>query len=175
MRLWLGNDFVVPVALQLPFALALTISACSDIAVNLVVRLSDDASRTRSIITIVSALLNLGLSIWAAAVGWLAGIAWATVVTQTFSSLACAALLARVAEIPWVRLARQAWLIPVTAVFCAGFARFWLDCRTPGGFAAFAAVVCATLSATALVSGLAPGEIFREFRALFAAFRAKKE
>jgi O-antigen/teichoic acid export membrane protein len=121
IRVWLGPGYLAPAVWQLAFALNLAVSACGDAGIQLPGRFGMDGIRKMGIAVGGTGLLNLVLSFISMKLGYVAGIAFATVLAQSVLSLVLAWQTCRRLELSFVAWAMKSWLVPI-AVVSASFA-----------------------------------------------------
>jgi O-antigen/teichoic acid export membrane protein len=137
MRIWLGNNFQVPLLWQSAFATSLAVIGTSYAATEMVPRCCDGGIRVAGITSLLSALLNLGLSLVAMelspVVGMnnsIFGIALATVIAQSSLVLYLGRFTARQLKISWWQLHVKNWLLALGTVAFGIFVRVAVP---PGG------------------------------------------
>ena len=123
MRLWLGRNFVVPLAWQVAFAVNVAITVGSIMGLEVVCRFSMGAIRTAGLAITAASLINLALSWTAMRAGSILGIALATVVAQSVASLAVSRHACSLLGVDWPRWLLQSWLLPILAVGTAAAGR----------------------------------------------------
>lgn len=116
IRVWLGPSYFVPASWQLAFALNLAISACGDAGIQLPGRFGIEGIRKMGIAVGGTGLLNLILSFIAMKLGYVVGIAFATVLAQSVLSLVLAWQTCRRLKLSFPAWATKSWLVPVAAV-----------------------------------------------------------
>jgi O-antigen/teichoic acid export membrane protein len=116
IALWVGPDFQQPIFLQWAFALTLVVTTAGDAGVQAAFVLGRPGLRRACFATALTGVLNFGLSFAAMRCGWLAGIAYATVIAQSALSLFLGYYICRQLQLSFARWFRRAWLWPVLAV-----------------------------------------------------------
>ncbi|HEU6449049.1 MAG TPA: hypothetical protein VFV23_11485 [Verrucomicrobiae bacterium] len=128
MRFWLGADFQAPLLWQAAFAAYLAVLGTGYGAGDMAMRCCDGGIRITGIASLLSALLNLGLSVLAVLLSpkigmtnSIFGIAFATVIAQSAQLVFLAGFTSRQLQIPWWKLFGNKWLLALgTAVFGFG-------------------------------------------------------
>jgi hypothetical protein len=169
---WLHKEGLVPTAplgLQLAFALNMVVTAGGDAGLQIAGRTGRDGLRAMGIVIAAMALLNLGLSIVAIHVGWLTGVALATVVAQSLQNLCSSFYTCRQLRTSWPAWMFRGWLLPVLAILLAGWLRYYLPPYTQeNGFsianslllgAAYLAIFGGMAAALGVTPGFIKGEI----------------
>jgi hypothetical protein len=111
--IWLDQKHLAPLAWQFAFAANLAVTVGGNAGIQMSMRAGDRGLRIAGMAVAGTGLLNLGLSILSAKMGWIAGVAWATVVAQSISSLCLGTVTCRYLGLPAVRWAARCWLLPV--------------------------------------------------------------
>lgn len=171
IRLWVGPAFQVPLALQVAFALNLAITISGDIGIQLIGRLHQRGLRLAALTIAGTGLLNLALSLVAVRLGSILGIAVATVIAQSVSSLILSRATSRAIGLDSRRWAARAWLFPFVVVALGGTARWLLP---PDSFApavALVAICIALLATLAWLAGIPRRMLLDEWERLRAPFR----
>jgi O-antigen/teichoic acid export membrane protein len=125
MRVWLGKEFQVPLLWQAAFATSLAVIGTGYAPGEMASRCCDGGIRVAGIASLLSALLNFGLSLVAMelspVIGMtnsIFGIALATVIAQSSQLLFLGRFTARQLKISWWRLHGKNWLLALgTAAF----------------------------------------------------------
>jgi O-antigen/teichoic acid export membrane protein len=126
MRLWLDKGMQAPLALQAAFACNLAVTVGGNAGIQLSMRTGDKGLRYGGLAVAGTGLLNLALSILAVklvsvwgATGAITGVAVATVIAQTVSSLFLGTVTCRHLGISAVRWAARCWVLPVAFTLAA--------------------------------------------------------
>ncbi len=175
MTQWLGRaDMRAPLLWQAAFALNLAVTTGGDAGIQLAFRCGDRGIRLAGAMVGLTGLLNLGLSILSAKLGYIPGIALATVLAQSILSIASGWYVCRYLGVAWVPWLLRSWLLPLAAVSLAAAGRIYIPFDSAGhvlllagGYAALVMVVAFSLGINATV--------IREELALFRSFLPGKQ
>lgn len=119
VRWWLGPDYHAPLAWQAAFACNLAVTTGGDAGIQITGRCGHNGLRVAGLTIGAAGLLNLLLAIVAAKMGSITGIAAATVVAQTFLSLALGLHVCRYLKLPVAQWAARSWFVPFVAILAA--------------------------------------------------------
>jgi O-antigen/teichoic acid export membrane protein len=118
--LWLGKAYQVPLPLQFAFAGNLAVTVCGNAGIQLTMRAGDKGLKYGGLTVAGTGLLNLALSILAVELVSvygltfsLTGVAGATVVAQSVSSLCLGTVTCRYLGLSATRWAARCWLLPI--------------------------------------------------------------
>ncbi len=153
IKLWVGPLFQEPLALQWAFALTLAITAAGDAAFETCALLGATGLRVTGLTLALTALLNLGLGFLSMRVGWLCGIAYATVLSQTLMSVTLAFFLCRRLGFSTRRWLVNSWLLPFLAVCLLGALELAVGSESARGIAWLALFGAAILAVYARLLG----------------------
>lgn len=169
--LWQGAEFHVPLALQVAFALNLTVTIAGNTGVQLLGRLDPKAVRIAGLTIGGTGLLNLGLSFCAMKFGSLLGIAIATVIAQTVATLVMGHSVCRLLRLPWLPWVWRSWLLPVGALALAVLLRAVVAPTDGANALILASADAALLGGLAWTLGITRQMIVDEGRRFLAASR----
>jgi O-antigen/teichoic acid export membrane protein len=153
---WLGSPnpvLPVPFLLQAAFALNVAITTSGDAGIQLSLRSGDKGLRTVGTVVGLTGLLKLGASLVAMKYASLAGIAFATVVSQSVLSLFAGAYICRHVKVNWVPWVLRSWLLPLVCISLAAWVRKLLP-DTLGWVAALEGIFMVCLMGIALMMGI---------------------
>ena len=119
MRLWLGPRYLAPALLQFAFAWNLAVSTSGDAGIQLAGRFGMEGIRNMGIAVGGTGLLNLALSYLAMKIGFLEGVAFATVIAQSALSLILGWDTCRRLEFSFGAWLAKSWLFPSLIVLGA--------------------------------------------------------
>lgn len=172
---WLHREHDVPAAplsVQLAFALNMIVTSGGSAGLEIAGRSGRHGLRTMGLVILAMALLNMGLSLAAIHIGWLAGVALATVTAQSIQNLCSSFYACRHLRISWVSWMFRGWLLPVMGVLLAGWLRYQFSPYTPdnglrpGNLLLLGVAYAAILAAMAAALGVTPAFIKSELRLL---------
>jgi len=156
MRIWLGKDFQVPLLWQAAFATGLAVIGTSYATTEMVPRCCEGGIRIAGIASLLSALLNFGLSFVAMELSpvlgmshSIFGIALATVIAQSSLVLYLGRFTARQLKISWWQLHIKNWLLALGTVVFGILVRVAIP---PGGSLHFFLLVVIQLAAFAIIA-----------------------
>jgi O-antigen/teichoic acid export membrane protein len=135
IKLWTGADYLAPAAVQRAFALTMAITASGSAGIQMAGVCGQKGLRTAGLAIAGAGLLNLAMALTAMKGGWLPGIAWATVIAQSFLNLTLAHYTCRHLALSFSRWAFRSWVLPVGMIFTGEGLQYWLgaDTWTQGG------------------------------------------
>ncbi len=181
MRIWLGKDYQCPWLWQAAFAIYLAVIGTGYAPGEMAPRCCDSGIRVTGITSLLSALLNLGLSLTAMELSPLIGmtnsifgIAFATVIAQSSMLLLLGRFTARQLKISWWRLHGKNWLL---ALGTAAFGISMRICFPPHGVVNIfflAMILLAAFLIIARVAGISLNDLRRE-KEIFKAMLGKWE
>ena len=116
IRFWVGEEFRAPLAWQWAFALNLAVTLGGDAGIQIAALSHRSGLRMAGIVIGLTGLLNLALSFVAMKMGSIAGIAYATVLSQSILSLVLARFTSRHLGMPFGPWLVRAWVAPVISV-----------------------------------------------------------
>jgi O-antigen/teichoic acid export membrane protein len=120
VRFWLGdNDHQAPLAWQIAFACNLAVTVGGNAGIQLSTRAGDKGFKLAGLAVAGTGLLNLGLSILSVRLGSITGVAAATVVAQSISSICLGIVTCRYLKISAARWAARCWLLPIALTLAA--------------------------------------------------------
>jgi O-antigen/teichoic acid export membrane protein len=120
VRLWLGdNDHQAPLAWQVAFACNLAVTVSGNAGIQLSSRTGSHGLKLAGLVVGGTGLLNLALSILAVKLGSIAGVAAATVVAQSISSVCLGTVSCRYLGLSATRWAVRCCLLPILFTLAA--------------------------------------------------------
>jgi hypothetical protein len=161
IALWVGRDFQQPIFLQWAFALTLVVTTAGDAGIQAAYVFGRPGLRRACLAVAATGLLNLGLSFAAMCCGWLAGIAYATVIAQTGLSLYLGFYTCRQLKLSFGRWFRRSWLWPVLTVCLLAALQYEIGSTDRTGILVLLGAGALLLVLLAFVAGLT-GELIRE-------------
>jgi O-antigen/teichoic acid export membrane protein len=120
VTVWLGDTaHQAPLSWQFAFACNLAVTVGGNAGIQLAMRTGDNGLRISALVIGGTGLLNLGLSILSVKLGSIAGVACATVVAQSISSIWLGIMTCRYLQIPVRQWLARCWLLPVCLTLAA--------------------------------------------------------
>jgi O-antigen/teichoic acid export membrane protein len=126
IRIWLDRAHQAPLALQFAFACNLAITIGGNAGIQLSMRCGDKGLKSAGLVCFGTGLLNLALSILSVKLVSvygltfaITGVAVATVVAQSISSVCLGAVTSRYLNLPVGRWLARCWLLPVVCTLLA--------------------------------------------------------
>lgn len=113
ISIWLGKAYQAPLIWQFAFAANLAVTIGGNAGIQMSMRTGDKGVRMAGIVVAGTGLLNLGLSILSVKMGSIAGVAWATVLAQSISSICLGTVTCRCLNLSPLRWIARCWLLPV--------------------------------------------------------------
>jgi hypothetical protein len=110
--------------MQTAFALNLAVTTGADAGLQVSLRTGDRGLRLVGLAVAFTGLLNLGLSILAMKLGWLWGIAMATVLAQSLLGIIASRYLCRHLKVAWWPWLLRACALPLAGIALAGWLRY---------------------------------------------------
>jgi O-antigen/teichoic acid export membrane protein len=165
IHVWLGKAYQAPLALQIAFACNLAVSVGGNAGIQMAMRAGENGLKLSGLAIGGTGLLNLTLSILSlkfipASVGSASGVPWgiigvaaATVIAQSISSLCLGSVTCRYLKLPMLSWFSRCWALPLGVTIGAGVlkgffpassithlsviilcygALFWIVCRLVG-------------------------------------------
>ena len=126
IRVWLGKAYQAPLLWQFAFAANLAITCGGNAGIQLATRAGDRGLKIAGVAALGTGLLNLGLSILSAKLGWIAGVAIATDIAQSISSIYLGYVTCRYLGLSMIRWTARCWLLPVAFTLAAAVLKGWL-------------------------------------------------
>jgi O-antigen/teichoic acid export membrane protein len=126
MTHWLGADMRAPLLWQAAFALNLAVTTSGDAATQAASRCGSNGIRVTGIVIAMTSLVNIVLSITAARLGRMGGVALAAGVAQSLLSLGLGLYVCRYLRITWLPWALRTLLLPAAVVCIAAALRMYL-------------------------------------------------
>ena len=118
--LWLGDhDHGAPLSWQVAFACNLAVTVGGNAGIQLSSRSGDHGVKLAGLVAGGTGLLNLALSIVSVKLGSIAGVAVATVIAQSISSICLGTVTCRYLGISSLRWMARCWLLPVAFTLVA--------------------------------------------------------
>ncbi len=177
MYVWMGHaKEPVPAAsilLQTAFAMNLAVTACGDSAIQITGRTGPAGLRMMGMAVGATGLLNLGLSLIAAHYQFMAGIAFATVLSQAVLTLITAWYVCRYFRAPLGNWVARSILAPLVLVGIAGWLRSFLVLNSVGSVAVLVVGYAGILLVLARILGITPAIIQAEVAMLRAMVKGK--
>jgi O-antigen/teichoic acid export membrane protein len=173
IQYWMGPAYQVPAPLQWAFALNLAITTGGDAGIQIAGVCGPRGLRTAGLAIGLTGLLNLALSFAAMKAGWLAGIAYATVIAQTVLSLVLGRYTCRHLNIPTRRWFVCSWLLPLVSVVLMAAAHHWMGSASWGGAFGLLGVGALIVLAGARLGGLTLDFVRQEWTILRAMLQRK--
>jgi O-antigen/teichoic acid export membrane protein len=148
IQFWLGKNFHAPLSWQAAFAANLAVTCAGQVGFDLAPRCCEGGMRVGGITTALMASLNLGLSLLAAKMGSLFGIALAGVVAQSIGLMGLGWYTCRQMHISWWRLSLRNWLLALAVTALGILMHSWMPVNsvlsaTGTAFGSLAAVLLA--------------------------------
>jgi O-antigen/teichoic acid export membrane protein len=119
VRLWLDKAHQAPLAWQFAFAANLAVTVGGNAGIQLATRAGKKGLKISGLAVAGTGLLNLGLSIVSVKFGSIAGVAAATVVAQSISSICLGTVTCRYLKISTTRWIGRCWLLPISFTLIA--------------------------------------------------------
>jgi len=164
IKLWVGHTFQQPIFLQWAFALTLVVTTAGDTGITAAYVFGRPGLRRACLVTAFTGLLNLGLSFAAMRSGWLAGIAYATVVAQTLLSLYLGYYTCRQLQLSFGRWFRRSWLWPVMAVSLVAVLQYEVGSTRLADVLLLLGMTCVVLILLAFAAGMTRELILEELK-----------
>ncbi|HEX4265700.1 MAG TPA: oligosaccharide flippase family protein [Verrucomicrobiae bacterium] len=117
--IWLDKAHQAPLAWEFAFAFNLAVTCGGNAGIQLSMRAGDKGLRSAGLIVAGTGLLNLALSIVSVKCGSITGVAVATVIAQSISSIFLGAVTCRYLGLPVGRWMARCWLLPVAFTLTA--------------------------------------------------------
>jgi O-antigen/teichoic acid export membrane protein len=114
VRIWLDKAHQAPLAWQFAFACNLAVTCGGNAGIQLSMRAGDKGLRWAGIVVAGTGLLNLGLSIASVKLGSITGVAVATVIAQSISSICLGVVTCRYLKIPALRWTARCFVLPIS-------------------------------------------------------------
>lgn len=173
IRALFGAEYFAPPVLQAGFVVTLLLAANADVFIQLCGRLETKGLRLAAVVVMAAALLNLALSILAAAwLRWMPGVAWATFVAQLGSFFVIAEYVRRRDRLgPRGLILWRSLVAPLLFLGVAFAAKTALPPDSWTGGAALALVFALLLAAYGRVVGPRWGELMEEFASVRRLFK----
>ena len=128
ISIWLGNSYHAPLAWQFAFAFNLAVTCGGNTGIQMSMRTGDNGLKWAGLVVAGTGLLNLGLSILSVKLGSIGGVAFATVIAQSFSSILLGVVTCRYLGLPVGRWIARCWLLPaVFTVLAAALKQLFAD------------------------------------------------
>jgi O-antigen/teichoic acid export membrane protein len=173
MTHWLGPDMRAPLLWQAAFALNLAVTTSGEAGVEVSTRCGGNGMRVAGLLIATTGLLNLGLSVISAKLGWIAGIGLATVIAQSLLSLGLGWYVCRHLNMRWTPWILRTWLAPVLVVCLAAVGRKVLPFNSLGNVFLLAIGYASLLAAMAWALGINSALIREEWAVIRAILRRR--
>jgi O-antigen/teichoic acid export membrane protein len=121
IRLWLDKAHQAPLAWQFAFACNLAVTCGGNTGIQMSMRAGDKGLRWAGMVVAGTGLLNLSLSILSVKLGSIGGVAVATVIAQSISSILLGAVTCQYLGLSTGRWTVRCWVLPI-AFACAAAA-----------------------------------------------------
>jgi O-antigen/teichoic acid export membrane protein len=119
ISLWLDEAHQAPLAWQFAFAANLAVTCGGNTGIQMSMRSGDKGLKWAGLVIAGTGLLNLGLSILSVKLGSIGGVAVATVVAQSISSILLGSLTCHYLGLSIARWMARCWLLPLGFVLAA--------------------------------------------------------
>ena len=119
VRLWLDEVHQAPLIWQFAFAANLAVTVGGNAGIQLSTRAGDKGLRLAGLAAVSTGLLNLALSILSVKLGSITGVAVATVIAQSLSSICLGVVACRYLNLSVVRWTARCWLLPISLTVAA--------------------------------------------------------
>jgi len=119
VRLWLDKAHQAPLAWQFAFACNLAVTVGGNAGIQLATRAGDHGLKWAGLAVAGTGLLNLGLSVLSVKLGSITGVAAATVVAQSISSISLGTVTCRYLKISTKLWLARCWLVPIVFTLAA--------------------------------------------------------
>jgi hypothetical protein len=119
IRLWIGEAYHAPLLWQFAFASNLAVTVGGNAGIQLATRAGDKGLKCAGLVVAGTGLLNLGLSILSVKLGSIAGVAAATVLAQSISSISLGIVTCRYLKISAKSWVARCWLLPISFTLAA--------------------------------------------------------
>jgi len=113
VRIWMGKGFNMPLILQFAFACNLAVTCGGNAGLQMSSRAGNNGLKFCGLALGGTALINVALSILSVKHGWLPGVAIATVIAQSISTVFLGVILCRYLGLSVWRWTARCWLLPV--------------------------------------------------------------
>jgi O-antigen/teichoic acid export membrane protein len=155
ITLWLGDTaHQAPLSWQFAFACNLAVTVGGNAGIQLAMRAGDKGLKISGLVIGGTGLLNLGLSILSVKLGSIAGVAGATVVAQSISSICLGIVTCRYLKISATRWIARCWLLPVCLTLAAAALKTLFPQSTVAHLGALCACYALLLVAVGWLAGL---------------------
>ena len=119
VRVWIGEEYEAPLLWQFAFAANLAVTVGGNAGIQTAFRTGDRGLRVSGLAVAGTGLLNLGLSILSVKMGSIAGVAWATVLAQSISSICLGTVTCRYLGLPAKKWVLRCWMLPISFTLVA--------------------------------------------------------
>ena len=116
VKLWLGEKYQGPLLWQVAFACNLAVTTGGDAGIQIASRCGEGGLKKLGLAVGGTGLLNLALSVCAMKIGYIAGIAIATVIAQSVLSITLGYFTCRHLKLSMVEWTLKSWLLPLMVV-----------------------------------------------------------
>ena len=113
VRLWLDKAHEAPLVWQFAFAANLAVTVGGNAGIQTSMRAGGKGLKAAGLVVAATGLLNLGLSILSVKLGSITGVAAATVVAQSISSICLGMVTCRYLKLSASRWITRCWLLPL--------------------------------------------------------------
>jgi O-antigen/teichoic acid export membrane protein len=113
MALWLGTAYQAPLAWQFAFAANLAVTCGGNTGIQMSMRAGGNGLKWAGLVVAGTGLLNLALSIVSVKLGSIGGVAFATVIAQSISSILLGAVTCRYLGLSIGRWMARCWALPI--------------------------------------------------------------
>lgn len=181
MGLWLGPDYQAPFLWQIAFATSVAVAGGGQMVCSLTPRCANNGLRVGGIVSLLAALLNLGLSFAAmnlsSVIGMnfsIFGIALATVISQSSRDLFLGRYAAQQLSISWWRLNVKNWLLALATIVFGAVIRTGVPLRGAQDVSLAIAIHAVWLLIVARLAGISLKDLQQEKLMFQAMFHIKK-
>jgi O-antigen/teichoic acid export membrane protein len=162
IRYWLGPDMRAPLWWQAAFASTMAVTAAGLVGYDLSLRCCEEGIRVGGITVGLTAVLNLGLALFALRLGSVLGIALATLASQSVAVLALGWYSCRHLKISWWRISLRNWLLALASAGLGLAMRHYLPMDSWLAAGITAGVYAAALLAVAFLLGIRMNDLREE-------------
>lgn len=171
---WLDKEHLTPLAWQFAFAANLAVTVGGNAGIQLSMRAGNKGLKLAGLAVAGTGLLNLGLSILAAKKGSVAGVAWATVVAQSISSICLGTVTCRYLGLSALKWVVRCWSLPVGFTLLAARLKEWLPDNSPMHLGLLCACYLGVFLVVCWLAGLNRELVQSELKQLRVMFSANK-
>jgi len=174
IHLWLGEAYHAPLAWQFAFACNLAVTCGGNTGIQMSMRAGDNGLKWAGVVVAGTGLFNLGLSILSVKHGSIGGVAVATVIAQSFSSILLGLVTCRYLDLSIGRWMARCWLLPMGFALAAAGLKWLLPDDSFLHLGVLAACYLCIFLLVCLAAGLNRELIVTEVNHLRTMFRGKR-